>query len=319
VTKSVAWHPLVENQFSNGDFDVIAEFLSLKTMGKPTITIKQSVEAFLKSLQTNSGKRDLQEKVEVQSFLNYILTSIVLPQINTKVTDEIKDVSMLIIDSIDKVSCKGDMDMLEKSELPNTLDIMRGLVELDVSSHCKKFQIVIERGRSLTEKCSLRVYKKLAQEYLLKELASKKKCKLEEDQLIWLARTMRTKRKIKNIEKLMKGSSLSFPLLASLLGFGNKLKTGYHVHQLLDELSKLIATKSNCKNWSELLQLMDGATKDGPLTISSDVDRKSISKFLEVFKEQCSTIFNSAKAEPYVKRLSALREAPGFFAWIFRL
>ena len=43
----------------------------------------------------------------VQTFVNYILTTIVLPHINTNITTELKDVSMLIIDSIDKVSAQS--------------------------------------------------------------------------------------------------------------------------------------------------------------------------------------------------------------------
>jgi len=91
----------------------------------------------------------------------------------------------------------------------------------------------------------------------------------------------------------------------------------------LDDLSKLITTNSGCKHWDELLLLMDGATKDGPIKISDDKDRESLKKFLDVFRTKCGTIFNSPKAEPYVKRLSELTKAPGFFSrffsWIFRL
>ena len=68
---------------------------------------------------------------------------------------------------------------------------------------------------------------------------------------------------------------------------------------------------------------MDGATKDGPVKISDDKDRESLQKFLDAFKSKCGTIFKSPTAEPYVKRLSELAEAPGlfsrFFSWIFRL
>jgi hypothetical protein len=323
VTKSVAWHSLVEKDLSDGDFDVIAEFLSLKTAGKPTIKIERLMAPLLSWLTTNDGKRRLSDNGEVQSFVNHVLTHIVLPKISSNVDAETKDASIRIIDSIDTLSCKGDTDALSAG-LSSTLDTMRSLVELlEGTPDCKKFQIVIERGRSLREKCSKRVYEKYAQQYLAKVLASTEACELEENQLIWLARKMQAKRKVSNIEKLLKGSSIRFPLLAGLIGFGEKLQAGYDSPQCLDDLSKLVRTNSGCKHWDELLKLMDGATKDGPVKISDDKDRESLQKFLDAFKSKCGTIFKSPKAEPYVKRLSELAEAPGlfsrFFSWIFRL